>query len=313
MKRKDDIFSHFDDGRSDEERVAAYKEKLANETDPYEIILLSRLLKFEGLDEFILDKIHQHLDELYHYDAVLLIDFHIDFLLDADRFLEALEALDLYAEKPYISQEVNELVQEWRNKTQKLMMPTVKKPEVAVAYLVESLASDSPKRVYQAVDLILLNLHRPEIKALLEPILLSEEDDYLKHYVFVDLFDRAYEETIEIMKFGEKHVINFPKIMPGFYEYTSAYNQLIHQYVEFQKNVTIRQTMYTIFRTHAIYLYPHKLAEKDYQLMLHNYYVHALNFFDESISLREHAREKGLDYAKLAALHKHYKMDEFFK
>lgn len=296
-----------------QKRVQENKAKLTQETDPDKILTHCYYLRYEGEDDFILATLKNHFDALYHYDAVMLIKFHIDILFDAGRYLEALEALDLYDEKPYVSQEVNELVRNLRLSTHNAMLPKREKPEVTAAYLAKNLQSTEPVQLYKTIQQILDNIDDNEIKALLTPILLNEEDDFLKHLVFNELFERAYDGTIEIIKFSKKYVIDFQKFLTEMADYTLRFNQMIDEFVESQKNVTIRVAMYSIAKLHALYLYPLKVKEEDFSFVLHNYYVRAANFYVKSVTLAEYAGQNNLDYAKLAALDEHYKIAEMYE
>lgn len=303
--------SEFFTPESREKRFKEYKEQFAREKDPKEIMVLARFLRFQDVDDLILTKFKKHVDDLYHYDAVALIDYHIDFLLDKSRFQDALEALSVYDEKPYISQEVNDLIKEYRQKTYILMLPKSAKADVAASHLRDSLYSREPRRVLNAVQQIIENIDRPEIKDLLKPILLNEQDDLLKNFVLYELFDRFYEGTIEVKKFGKLHTINFAKFRPKMVKYTYEFGVLVDEFLAEQKNVTIRFTMQHISKKHALYLYPYKLDPKDYDLVLHLFYVRAANYYEKDFTLEEHAKKNNLDLNRLIMLRDRYNIEKF--
>ncbi len=240
---------------------------------------------FYRISAFIyLGKYEEALYVIQDHQAVLesnlpaLINAHINLLCVLGRFEQAYTTLDYYANLPYQSQVVEEILRDMPK-----LIEAEEKKQTSVKYydddqIMEMLNSKEDQDILLALDII----KSRDIFAFLlklKEMLLSHPREVIKSYILMLLVKKELDRDLAINKNGKEITINPKHIEPPFSSKT--FNEVIRSFDSKYKDTTIAQTATQLFSQYEIYLYPVKM-DKPANLYSAAMYLIASNYVDPS-------------------------------
>ena len=209
-----------------------------------------------------------------------LINAHINLLCALNRFDQAYTTLDYYANLPYQSQVVEELLQ----KMPQVIEAEEKKSSSLKFYdddtISKLLSSDKDEEVLMALDIIKnrdIFSFLPEVSKLL----LSHPKEIIKSYALMLLVQKELDRKLQINKNG-KIITVVPKYLtPPF---TGViFNQVVKYFDSEFHDLTITQTATQLLSQYCIYIYPNFL-DKSPKLYAVAFYLIASKYAGASLN-----------------------------
>ena len=230
-----------------------------------------------------------------------LINAHINLLCALNRFDQAYSVLDYYANLPYQSQVVEEILR----KMPDIIEAEEKKQNSIKFYDDETIAkllkSDVDEEVLMALDIIKTRdifSFLPEIN----DILLNHKRETIKSYTLMLLVKKELDRNLQINKLGKIIDVNPKYLTPPF---TGAlFNQVIRYFDSEFKDLTISQTATQLLSQYCIYIYPSQL-DKSPKLYALAFYIIANEYADSGLTLeqmKELADKEQIDLNELNSL-----------
>lgn len=277
--------------------------KKSNQPDAM-FFYLKALLK---LGEFglALSYIEEHSITLYEYDAISLMNMHIDILLEEARFDYATNMLKMYEDYPYFSQEANDVIKELQAKVAEKRLDTTKKRELTLKDLRARLYGRSIDLFVSAV-LYIVEEKEPLYLDLLRPFLLEEVNTGRKSLVIVYLLNSPSDGVFDIWRFGKIHSVDFSKVSKPFYEYNARMATLLPKQSYISNDVTLERALFNVFFRHRIHTFPLNIDEEDESFLMKYYYYIALNMIGNPHTLEQYAAEYDLALDALPYYRKKY-------
>ncbi len=230
-----------------------------------------------------------------------LINAHINLLCALGRYEQAYTVLDYYANLPYQSQVVEELLRK---------MPQViaaeEKKNTSVRFydddaIAKLLTSENDEEVLMALDIIKnrdVLVFLPEISDLL----LKHKKEIIKSYTLMLLVKKELDRNLKINKLGKVMDVNPKYLTPPF---TGAiFNQTVKYFDTEFNDLTIRQTATQLLSQYCIYIYP-KLLDKSPMLYAIAFYLIAGKYAGKDTLMEDkfHSVEKtGINESELDQL-----------
>lgn len=241
-----------------------------------------------------------------------LINAHINLLCALNRFDQAYSALDYYANLPYQSQVVEEILR----KMPKVIEAEEHKQNTFKYYddeaLSKLLASENDDEVLMALDIIKgrdVLLFLPE----LNNILLNHKRETIKSYTLMLLVNKEIDRDLKINKRGHLIDVNPKKLERPFSG--DAFNKVVRTFDAEIKDLTLSQTATQLLSQYCIYIYP-GLLDKSPDLYYLAFYFLASEYVGFPIpieELEEKAYQLDVKFDELNILVKEIKscLDEF--
>ncbi len=253
---------------------------------------LKALLK---LGEFglALSYIEEHSILLYEYDALSLMQMHIDILLEEARFDYAINMLKMYEDYPYFSQEANDLIKELQAKVNAKRSNSTKKRELTIKDLKTRLNHENIDLFVSALVYI-INEKEPLYFDLLRPLLLEEYNTGRKSLVIIHLLRSEIDSDFEIWRYGTVYTVNFNKVSKTFYEYNARFATLFPKEVYIANDVTLERAIWSVFFRHRVHTFPLEIALEDEPFLIKYYHYIALNMIGNPHTLEQYAAEYSL-------------------
>ena len=241
-----------------------------------------------------------------------LINAHINLLCALNRFDQAYSALDYYANLPYQSQVVEEILR----KIPKVIEAEEHKQNTFKYYDDESLskllASENDDEVLMALDII---KGRDVLSFLpeLNNILLNHKRETIKSYTLMLLVNKEIDRDLKINKRGQLIEVNPKKLERPFSG--DAFNKVVRTFDSEIKDLTMSQTATQLLSQYCIYIYP-RLLDKSPDLYYLAFYFLASEYVGFPIpieELEEKAYQLDVKFDELNILTKEIKscLDEF--
>lgn len=230
-----------------------------------------------------------------------LINAHINLLCALNRFDQAYSVLDYYANLPYQSQVVEEVLR----KMPQLIEVEEKKQNTAKYYdddqVATLLKSKNDEEVLMALDIIKsrdIFSFLPEISE----ILLNHKRETIKSYSLMLLAKKEVDRNLKMNKKGKIIDVNPKYLIPPF---TGAiFNETV-RYFDLQiKDTTISQTATQLLSQYCIYIYPNVL-EKSPKMYALAFYIIANTYANSELTIDEVknlAEKEQIDFNELDSL-----------
>ena len=230
-----------------------------------------------------------------------LINAHINLLCALNRFDQAYSVLDYYANLPYQSQVVEEVLR----KMPQLIEVEEKKQNTAKYYdddqVATLLKSKNDEEVLMALDIIKsrdIFSFLPEIS----DILLNHKRETIKSYTLMLLAKKEVDRQLRMNKKGKIIDVNPKYLIPPF---TGAiFNETI-RYFDLQiKDTTISQTATQLLSQYCIYIYPNVL-EKSPKMYALAFYIIANTYANSELTIdevKDLAEKEQIDFNELDSL-----------
>ena len=253
---------------------------------------------FYRISAFIcLGKYEEALFVIQDHQAILesnlaaLINVHINLLCALSRFEQAHIVLDYYANLPYQSQVVEEILRK---------MPDViaqeEKKMSSVKYydtdqLLEMLDSKKDEEVLLALDII-KSRDILEFLPKLKSMLVSYPRETTKSYILMMLVRKEVDRDLVMIKEGKEHHVNPKQLIPPFTGET--FDLIVKKFDREFKDASISQIATQLFSQYCIYIYPIELKP--------NPELYALVFFLIANQYMESGKQD-IDIASVAERH----------
>ena len=186
-------------------------------------------------------------------NLVSLINAHINLLCALSRFDQAYSVLDYYANLPYQSQIVEELLA----KMPKVIEAEEKKQNSIKYFDDESISnllkSNNDEEVLMALDII----KNRDVFSFLEEIkgvMLNYPRETVKSYALMLLAKKEVDRNLQINKNGKLIDVNPKNLVPPFSG--AIFNEVIRYFDYKIKDQTISQTATQLLSQYCIYIYP---------------------------------------------------------
>ena len=238
-------------------------------------------------------------DLFYHQETLqsnlaALINAHINLLCVLGRFDQAYTVLDYYANLPYQSQVVEEILR----KMPKVIEAEEKKQTTFKFYsddeLEEMLRSEKFEDVLLALDII-KNRDVFAFLPILKELLVSASKESIKSYILMMLVKKEVDRELSINKMGKILTVNPKFLKPPFQG--EIFDGVVKGFDREYKDSTLSQIATQLFSQYSIYIYPeeYKYSINEYLAVFYLLSKDYASSGDEDLSLLSFANELDLE------------------
>ncbi len=230
----------------------------------------------------------------------LLIKTHVEILCLLTRFDEAYAILEYYKNRPYVSQEVEELL---RDMPQMIRLEERKHSSMRFIKdeeLIKKLESDDPDVILMAIDIV----RERDINKFLDyiqNIMVKFPKQSIRSLALLLLVQKKVDRSFSFNHIGEMIKVNPSELEPPFVG--DSFNQLVKALDSAYRNPVLSENAVSILSTHLLYIYPQSinietaiLVEALFQIA--SEYLNS----DEKGHLLERCKEKNLDPDEVKSL-----------
>ena len=248
---------------------------------------------FLGKYEDALYVIQDH-QETLQSNLAALINAHINLLCVLGRFDQAYTVLDYYANLPYQSQVVEEILR----KMPKVIEAEEKKQTTFKFYsddeLEEMLRSEKFEDVLLALDII-KNRDVFAFLPILKELLVSASKESIKSYILMMLVKKEVDRELSINKMGKVLTVNPKSLKPPFQG--EIFDGVVKGFDREYKDSTLSQIATQLFSQYSIYIYPeeYKYSINEYLAVFYLLSKDYASSGDEDLSLLSFANELDLE------------------
>lgn len=215
-----------------------------------------------------LAKIDQALDEIEKYQSLIeakypyqLMKLHFELLLSKQLYDEARLALRHYENLPYVSQEVEEFMQEMKTRIEDEARPKARK-----TYSMDEICDTLEKETNQGViSQVIFSLKDYNINNYIDSlkIFIVREDVHpnFRTYALILLVDNKYDEDVNFLSLNGVITVNPSKLFPPFM--SKEFNEVCRLIsLKGEQNVTLVETALHLFNCFIIDTYPINIYDK---------------------------------------------------
>ena len=237
-----------------------------------------------------LNKIDQALDEIEKYQKLIeskypfqLMKLHFELLLSKQLYDEARLALSHYQNLPYISQEVEEFMQEM-----KIRIDDEEKPKATKTIPMDEIYDVLEKETNQGViSQVIFSLKDYNINNYIDSlkIFILREDVHpnFRTYALILLVDNKYDEDIEFLSLNGIISINPSLLEPPFM--SPQFNEVCRLITsKCEQNVTLIETALHLFNCFIIDTYPINIYDKSSEELSDSFVYIAKKYLNIDIS-----------------------------
>ena len=227
-------------------------------------------------------------------DMHMLITIHIEILCMLTKFDEAFEQLNIYKEKPYVSQEVEELLNELptyiRNEEKKLYSFK----NMSDSELKKHLKSSDRNEVIVALDVVKEKDLKKFIKEI-EHIMIEFPQQTIRSLALLVLVQSEYDKAVSFKCFDETMTLTPAKLNPPFIN--EQFDRLVKEINRVFKNPSLSKNAVQILSTYIIYIYP-RLIDEDDDMIIEAIYEVSCEYLKTPIEipLKERCKNNHLNY-----------------
>lgn len=251
---------------------------------------------FLGKYEDALYVIQDH-QETLQSNLAALINAHINLLCVLGRFDQAYTVLDYYANLPYQSQVVEEILR----KMPKVIEAEEKKQTTFKFYsddeLEQMLRSEKFEDVLLALDVI-KNRDILDFLPILKELLVSANKESIKSYILMMLVKKEIDRDLSILKNGHLLDVNPKYLKPPFQG--EIFDNVIKGFDKEYKDSTLSQIATQLFSQYSIYIYPeeYKYSVNEYLAVFYLLAKDYASSGNEDLSLLSFANNLDLEKIK---------------
>ena len=248
---------------------------------------------FLGKYEDALYVIQDH-QETLQSNLAALINTHINLLWGRGRCDQAYTVLDYYANLPYQSQVVEEILR----KMPKVIEAEEKKQTTFKFYsddeLEEMLRSEKFEDVLLALDII-KNRDVFAFLPILKELLVSASKESIKSYILMMLVKKEVDRELSINKMGKILTVNPKSLKPPFQG--EIFDGVVKGFDREYRDSTLSQIATQLFSQYSIYIYPeeYKYSINEYLAVFYLLSKDYASSGDEDLSLLSFAEELDLE------------------
>lgn len=251
---------------------------------------------FLGKYEDALYVIQDHQEALQN-NLAALISAHINLLCVLGRFEQAYTVLDYYANLPYQSQVVEEILR----KMPKVIEAEEKKQTTFKFYsddeLEQMLRSEKFEDVLLALDVI-KNRDIFAFLPILKDLLINAKKESIKSYILMMLVKKEVDRDLEISKKDKIIPVNPKHLLPPFQG--EIFDGVVKGFDREYKDSTLSQIATQLFSQYSIYIYPeeYKYSVNEYLAVFYLLSKDYASSGNEDLSLLSFAKELDLEKIK---------------
>jgi len=226
-------------------------------------------------------------------NMAMLMRIHIEILCLLTKFDEAYETLEYYKNRPYVSQEVEELIKELPK-----MIRLEEKKNSSMRFikdedLIKKLESDDSDTVLMAIDVVRerdINLFLDY----LQNVMLKFPQQSIRSLALLLLVQKKVNKMMKFNHTGEVIDINPSLLEPPFVG--DNFNQIVKELDQAYRNPVISENALQILSTHLIYIYPISM-HVEIPVLLEALFQVTTEYLksDENGHIEERCQEKKLD------------------
>lgn len=215
-----------------------------------------------------LAKVDQALDEIEKYQSLIeakypyqLMKLHFELLLSKQLYDEARLALRHYENLPYVSQVVEEFMQEMKTRIEDEARPKARK-----TYSMDEICDTLEKETNQGIiSQVIFSLKDYNINNYIDSLKLFivREDVHpnFRTYALILLVDNKYDEDIDFLSLNGVIKVNPSKLFPPFM--SKEFNEVCRLVsLKGEQNVTLVETALHLFNCFIIDTYPINIYDK---------------------------------------------------
>ena len=262
-----------------------------NTTD--RIYLFYRISAFLALGKPLesLEVIENHREEL-EKDLSILIKVHIEILCILARFDEAYKEMERYKNLPYVSQQVEELLNSLPQYIREEERKTFSSKQLDDEQVKKLLASSEMNDVVMALDLI---RERNVLDFLndMRQVMINNPQQMLRSLTLFVLVQKDIDQEFKFLHIDRVITVNPAKLEPPFV--AEPFNTLVKRIsVEF-KDPSLSENAIQMLSSHIMFIYPDQIAYTNDEIIEAVYQVSSkyLHATSENVELR--CANKGLD------------------
>lgn len=274
---------------------------LLSEKDDSTEASFARVEAYYGLGklEYALKTIEERKETLLPR-RVECIRFHIDLLLQLERYEEAEKEREKYDELPYFSYEVEELLKELKTdishaKEQKGAYHHLNVDEIR-SYLLNPKSEGETLFVLDALKTMNVHLFMKEV----QKFLLSSQNDSLKTYLLLILVDQKVMEEITIEKHGVLYSLVPYELDPPFQG--RLYQQMLLFLKKGASDPSILHVAHDLLNAYILEIYPEAMEEEEIPTLLPCFIYLGYRYLAMEKDEESFAKEFSLEVDKFHAL-----------
>ncbi len=223
-------------------------------------VLSSMMILAKDLDA--INYIKENIDSLYSAYPKKVLNAHFELLLKNKLFKEAYKALEVYENKPYVSQEVEELLRELKERIAKEEHPNQK--QINGIDEVNEILSNSTNNADLAR--VLFSLKDYNFNAYVDsllPILKNENiHPTLRTYALIVLVENSYNKSTLFLKGTNMMSVLPSELTPPFL--SDVHNSLIEKIHSLSNNnISLENTAIQLLNYYSMDIYPEVILKED--------------------------------------------------
>lgn len=271
-----------------------------NATDGTSLFYRVSALLGAGKLEKALDCINVNLKILESDNMSLLIKAHIEILCLMGKFDEAFTTLEYYKNRPYVSQEVEELL---RDMPKMIRMEEKKRNSLSTMSddeLEEKFKSEDSNTLLMAIDVV-RGRDITKFLNIIQNVMVNFPKQSIRSLALLLLVQKQVNKELRFNHIGEIIDVNPSKIEPPFVG--EPFNSIVRALDAAYRNPVLSENAISILSTHLIYIYPQPLVV-DTKIIIEGLYQISNEYLNSEMkeSLEERCQEKGLDLEAVKTL-----------
>ncbi len=296
-----------------EEKIEALINLTKNSKKTLDKFYYLRALRKIGEFNIALSFISEYQMELYSFNAPLLIELHLDTLVEINDLNQALNVLKQYESFPYFSLETNELISALQAEIKKRRHEKHEAKKYDLQALDTLFFSGNEQQAYAALNYIEKNYNEHYI-SLLQKVLLNSPSEMIKSFALIMLYEKNYPEHVKINKLNKiLKVIPSKLFVPTNGKTQRALHKKITKIGAADKDFNFQKLMSEIFFHHVVYIYPISYHNEDLDDLAHYFQFLALNTIGRTINLTDFLLEYGYNPLNLDDLDEKYHFFSFLR
>ena len=230
----------------------------------------------------------------------LLVKIHLEVLCLLGHFDEAFSALDYYKNRPYVSQEVEELLHDMPKMIRLEEQKHNSMRFINDEELIKKFESQDPDVILMVIDIV---RERDISKFLnyIQNIMVNFPKQSIRSLMLLLLVQKQVNRNFSFNHIGEIITINPSLLEPPFVG--DAFNQIIKALDSAYRNPVLSENAISILSTHLIYIYPQSI-NIDTQVLIEALYQISSEYLNSDVkdSLEGRCKEKNLDLSEVNSL-----------
>ena len=204
--------------------------------------------------------INQYKEELYKSYPVKTLNAHFELLLKNKLYKDAHKALEFYENEPYVSQEVEELLRDTKERIIDAQNPSNKAfsgIDEIVDHLENSVDNATLSRVLFSLKDYNFNAYAPSLEKLLTK---GDVHPSFRTFALIVMVDNKYDKDVHFLRGKFIHKVNPSKLTPPFV--SESFQKVTNQiHLLCNNNITLDNTALQLLSYYSMDIYPQQIKE----------------------------------------------------